>query len=379
MKRMIFCLVVIFSSAVFAKDLPKNIILMIGDGMGVSQVTAGRITKGELAMEKLAVAGLMTTHPVGALVTDSAAAATAMATGTKTRNGALGVDPNNRMLESSAEVARDHGKAVGLVSSCSLTHATPAGFAVHVPNRNMDLEIARQLVEADFDVLFGGGRAWFQPKPEDETELEMDKSPAGYGKMKLSAGERTDGVDLLEELRKKMPVAETADEFYKLGKTDRAAAMLYSLHPPPAVEQSVSLAELTAKAIEILSRDEDGFFLMVEGSQIDWAGHANNGKWLVEEVVSFDDAVAVAELFARENPDTLLIVTADHETGGFAVHNGSIDEKKVYTTGFTWGNHAGSMVPLFADGPGAAAFGGVIDNTDLGNTLKAYAAGKPME
>jgi alkaline phosphatase len=379
MKRILFLAVWIVAASLFAQDIPKNIILMIGDGMGVSQVTAGRVAKGELAMEQLDTVGLMTTHSLNKIVTDSAAAATAMGTGTKTRNGALGVDINNQPLETVAEIARDEGKAVGLVASCSITHATPAGFAVHVPSRNMDERIAEQIVEAEFDVLFAGGRAWFQPKSESGAADAMDKSPAGYGKMKESSGERTDGKDLLEELRKQMPVAETAEEFYKLGKTDRAAALLYSLHPPPAAQQSVSLADQTEKALEILFRDEDGFFLMVEGSQIDWAGHKNDGKWLVEEVVAFDDAVAVAAQFARENPDTLLIVTADHETGGFALHDGSIEEKAVYATGFSWGKHTGSMVPVFASGPGSTALGGVIDNTDLGRILKNYAGGNAAE
>lgn len=375
-------LVLIFSLAVglFAQDVPKNIILLIGDGMGLSQVTAGRIVEGELAMEQLDHVALMTTHSANALVTDSAAAVTAMATGTKTRNGALGVDVNNQPLETAAEAARNNDKAVGLVASCSLTHATPAGFAVHVRSRNMDQEIASQIADADFDVLFGGGRAWFIPKPgAEEGEGQMDKSPAGYGKLETSNGERLDGQDLLKKLRKKMPVAETAEEFYTLGKTDRAAALLWSLHPPAAPDRSVSLAELTDKALEILSRDAEGFFLMVEGSQIDWAGHKNDGKWLIEEVVDFDKAVRAAVEFAEKHPDTLVIVTADHETGGFAVHNGSIEERTVNATGFTWGNHTGTMVPLFAGGPGAETFHGIIDNTDLGRILIDYARGKAVE
>lgn len=381
MKKAVFLLILVFAAGLCAQEIPKNIILMIGDGMGVSQVTAGRIAKGSLAMEQLDTIGLMTTHSINKLVTDSAAAATAMATGTKTRNGALGVDVNNQPLETVAEIARDEGKAVGLVAACSLTHATPAGFAVHVPSRNMDERIAEQIVAAEFNVLFGGGRAWFMPKPEGTNDLTepMDKSPAGYGKLETSAGERTDGKDLLKELRKQMPVAETPEEFEKLGQTDRAAALLWTLHPPPANQRTVSLARQTAKALEILARDEDGFFLMVEGSQIDWAGHKRDKDWTIEETVDFDDAVQEAVAFASEHPDTLLIVTADHECGGFAIHNGSIEERTVDAAGFTWGNHTGTMVPVFSAGPGAQVFGRIFDNTDLGRILIAYAQGKTAE
>lgn len=379
MKKRIVCLVWTLAVLVFAQELPNNIILMIGDGMGVSQVTAGRIVKGELAMERLETIGLMTTHSADELVTDSAAAVTAMATGTKTRNKALSVSPDGQPLKTVAEFAREQGQAVGLVAACSLTHATPAGFAAHVPSRYMQQQIAEQIVAADFQVLFGGGRAWFLPKPETGAPMqtEADQSSAGYGKQETSVGERTDGKNLLRELRRTMPVAETAEEFDALEDTDSAAALLWTLHPPPAAQRSVSLAEQTIKALEILSRDEDGFFLMVEGSQIDWAGHDRNRQWLLEEMVDFDNAVAAAADFIAVHPDTLLVVTSDHECGGFALHNGSVEERRLDDAGFTRGQHTGTLVPLFASGPGAEIFGGVIDNTDLGRILIDYVNRRP--
>ena len=166
-----------------------------------------------------------------------------------------------------------------------------------------------------------------------------------------------------------MTVAKTAKEFRALGTPEKAAALLYPVHPPIAAERSVPLAELAAKAIEILSQDEDGFFLMVEGSQIDWMGHQNNGTNLVAEVVDFDDAVGVGIDFAEQNGETLVIITADHETGGFAVLGGSMRDQTVDKTGFVHKKHTATMVPLFAFGPGSEAFGGMMDNTDIGKTM----------
>lgn len=379
MKKKAFFAVWAFAAVLFAQDAPKNIILMIGDGMGVSQVTAGRIVKGELAMERLKTIGLMTTHSADALVTDSAAAVTAMATGRKTRNQSLSVSPEGEPLKTVAEYARDQDKAVGLVAACSLTHATPAGFAAHVSSRYMQQEIAEQIVAADFQVLFGGGRAWFLPEPENEVaeQPSADQPAAEYGKFETSAGKRTDGKNLLNELRRQMPVAETPDAFYELGDTDRAAALLWTLHPPPASHRSVSLAEQTVAALEILARDQDGFFLMVEGSQIDWAGHDRNRQWLLEEMVDFDNAVAAAADFISIHPDTLLIVTSDHECGGFALHDGRIEKRTLDAAGFTRGQHTGTMVPVFSSGPGSARFCGIMDNTEMGRILIDFVNGKP--
>lgn len=361
-----------------AGDVPKNIILMIGDGMGVSQLTAGKIVKGTLNAERLTVGGLVTTFSANALVTDSAAAGTALATGHKTNNGMLSLSPDGKTLKTGGEYAKEQGKAVGLVVTCSLTHATPAAFASHVQSRKMDEAIAKQIAESDFDVLFGGGRAWFLPAPGDELPKELDKIPDAYGNKESSAGQRSDGVNLLDVLRKRMPVAETSDEFYDLGETDSAAALLYSLHPPAVTERSVTLAELTDKALQILSRDSDGFFLMIEGSQIDWAGHKNNKDWLADEVVDFDNAIGQVMDFAEKHSDTLVIVTADHETGGFAVHAGSVAENRVDAVDFTRGGHTAAMVPVFAYGPGSDAFGGIIDNTEIGRTLIGLVSAENM-
>ena len=150
---------------------------------------------------------------------------------------------------------------------------------------------------------------------------------------------------------------------------EKAAALLYPVHPPLAAEREISLAELAAKAIEILAQDKEGLFLMAEGSQIDWMGHQNNGPTLVLEVVDFDDAVNVGLTFAEQNGETLALMTADHETGGFGLLGGSVESQTVEETGFVHKGHTATMVPLFAFGPGSDVFHGVIDHTEIGKTM----------
>lgn len=349
MKKLLTVWVSVFLFTAQAEEsVPKNIILFIGDGMGVSHVTAGKIAKGTLEMERCPVTGFMTTWSANALTTDSAAGATALSAGVKTGNGALGVSPDGIPLKNVIEYAEEKGKSTGVAVTCSLTHATPAGFIVHVSSRKLDDEIAAQIAASDVDVLFGGGLNFFNP----------DDNPC------------------LPELQKKMTVALTAEEFRNLGTPEKAAAILYPVHPPQAAERAVSLKELTQKAIDILSQNKDGFFLMVEGSQIDWASHNNDSASAIREIIDFDDAVGAGLDFAEKDRQTLVIVTADHETGGFAVLDGSVENKTVDRTGFVHGGHTAAMVPLLASGPGSSAFSGIQDNTAIGQTMIRLIAGK---
>jgi len=331
---------VIFTSLP-TQAVPKNIILFIGDGMGCQQITAGKVAKGTLEMERCPVLGMVTTWPANGFVTDSAAGATAMATGVKVKNGVISLDTKGQPLKTALEFAEEQKKSTGLVSTSAVTHATPAGFAAHVPSRGQQIAIAEQIAASGVDVLFGGGLQYFNPS--NNPSLPM--------------------------LQEKMNVAFTTKEFRALGAPEKAAALLYPKHPPVATEREVSLAELTEKAIEILSQDDDGFFLMVEGSQIDWMGHRNDGTNLVAEVVDFDNAIGTGLDFAEENGETLVIITADHETGGFALLDGSVKNQTVDKTEFATKEHTASMVPLFATGPGSEVFGGIIDNTDIGKAI----------
>jgi alkaline phosphatase len=328
----------LLAATLIAGETPKNIILFIGDGMGTAQITAGKVVKGALEMERCPEAGLMTTWSADRLVTDSAAAATAMATGVKTKNGMISIDPEGKRLKTVLELAEEKKKSTGLVCTCAITHATPAGFAAHVPSRKQSGEIARQLAAGDVDVLFGGGLDHFSP-------------------------------EALSELKSKMRVATDPEGFRTLGSQKKAAALLYPEHPPLAPERDISLSELTAKALEILSQDRDGFFLMVEGSQIDWMGHQNKGPELIAEVVDFDDAVGVGLDFAEADGNTLVIITADHETGGFSVIDGSAANRTVSQTIFAHKQHTAAMVPVFSLGPGSSRFSGIIDNTDVAKQI----------
>jgi alkaline phosphatase len=332
---------------------PTNVILLIGDGMGVSHVTAARIELGPLNMERLPVGGLLMTFAENRLVTDSAASGTAFATGHKTKNGAISVAIDGTSLKTVLEHAEERGMATGLVATCSITHATPAVFASHVDSRDNYLEIAHQMSSSGVDVMFGGGWSHFLPDTEQ-------------------GGARKDGINLLDRLRERMPVALSIDEFRALPETDAAAAFFAPEHPTTADEREPGLAELTDRAIDILSRDDDGFFLMVEGSQIDWAGHENHHEWLIGEMADFDEAVGAAMDFAERDGATLVVVTADHETGAYAVLDGSLEKASVTRPAFGSDNHSASMVPLMAYGPGSESLGGIADNTDLGRALIGF-------
>ena len=336
-----------------SKDQPLNIIFFIGDGMGLSQVTAGKITKRDLNLEKFKTIGLMTTHSKSDLVTDSAAAGTALATGYKTYNGAISVSMDKKPLKTVVEYAEAKGKSTGLVTSCSLTHATPASFFAHVKSRDEQNLIAEQFLKSNIDVFFGGGWGYFVPENQ-------------------SGSERDDKKNLLGELEKKIKVIRSADQFFKLKKESKVAGFFYPEHPPKASKRKPSLAQLTEKAINILAKNEKGFFLMVEGSQIDWAGHKNNARRMIAETIDFDEAVGKGLSFAKKNLKTLVIVTADHETGGLAIHDGSWEKKKVSKTGFTSRDHTATMVPLFAFGPGEKVFAGFLDNTEVGQRLIGF-------
>ncbi len=339
-----------FTPSAGEDDTPRSIILFIGDGMGVAHVTAARITRGSLHLDRFRTAGIVTTHAENRLITDSAAGATAMATGYKTCNGAISVSSRHEPLKTVLEYAEEAGKSTGLVATCSITDATPAVFAAHVMDRHMQNDIAAQMAASGVDVLIGGGLAYFVPRDD-------------------ALSRRVDERNLLEELRAHMDVVLSIGELRALGNVERFAAFLAPSDPPGAGEREYTLAELTEKAIEALSHNEEGFFLMVEGSQIDWAAHDREGDGVITETIDFDRAVGVGMDFAERDGGTLVIVTADHETGGFAVHDGSIADSTVTQTGFTCGNHTAEMVPIFVYGPGAAAFGGIIDNTDIGRVM----------
>jgi alkaline phosphatase len=327
---------------------PKNIILFIGDGMGVAHITAGKIARGTLNLERFPVTGLVTTHSENELITESAAAATALATGHKIDNGAVSVSADGKPLKTLFEFAEELGKSTGVVVTSSVTHATPAAFFAHIEDRRHHADIAEQILNSGLDVLIGGGWTYFIPE-----------SNAG--------SRRQDNKNLLNLLESQMPVVLSYDRLPGQGK--KLAALLAPDGLPKAADREYSLAELTEVAMRILSKTRKGFVLMAEGSQIDWAAHDQDHNEIITEMIDFDGAVGTGLDFAQKHGNTLILVTADHETGGFAVHDGSIKAKQVASAGFTTTGHTAAMVPIFAYGPGSRNFSGIQDNARVGQTL----------
>ena len=318
----------------------KNIVLMIGDGMGVGQIFSGIVAnKGHLNVENTTHIGFSKTSSSDNYITDSAAGATALAAGVKTYNGAIGVDDDKRPLKTILEIAEEKGLATGLISTSSITHATPASFIAHQPSRKMDEEIAADFLKIDIDVFIGGGRKFF------------DKE------------RRKDGRDLLGQLKKNgYSVADDMDGMNKV-TSGKLVALLNVGHMPRYTERREMLLPATLKALEILNQNKNGFFLMIEGSQIDWGGHENDTGYIVEEMLSFDRTVGKVLEFAQKDGETLVVITADHETGGFSVtkgnHQGELEGKFV-TLG-----HTPVMVPVFSYGPQSERFKGFYENTQI--------------
>lgn len=323
---------------------PTRVILFIGDGVGTAYWTAALFAADALSVQQLPVVGLVDTRSTS-YITDSAAGATAYATGVRTYNGAIGVGPDSLPRKTVLELARERGLATGLVATSSITHATPAAFAAHVPSRAEEFEIANQIAGQDITVLLGGGRRFFDP------------------------AQRQDGRDLLGRMRRSYTYVTSPDSL--LPVANRGPARLLGLFAeqglPPALGRSPSLADMTLAALAVLTRDPEGFFLMVEGSQPDWRGHENAPlQQVIDEMLDFDHAIATAIDYQRRRPETLIVVVADHETGGLALQ---ADSTGRVVGRYTTTSHTGEMVPLFAGGPGAERFAGILTSSRVGELL----------
>jgi len=318
----------------------KNIILLIGDGMGIAQVTAAYTSNLKpLNMERCTVVGLHKTSSSDQYVTDSGAGGTALATGSKTKNGYIGVSSDKQPVKTILEYAEENGLSTGLVATSSITHATPASFIAHVPDRNNYDLIALDFLKTDVDVFIGGGEKFFN--------------------------KRADNKDLVAQLiTKNYQVVKTLEDLKNI-KSGKIAALLAQEHMPTiAAQRGDMLSVSTQKALEILSQNEKGFFVMIEGSQIDWANHKNDYKYMVEETLDFDKAVGVAMDFADKDGNTLVIVTADHESGGLTLLGGNLKTGETKAN-FSTINHSATMVGVFAYGKGAELFGGIYENTEV--------------
>ncbi|MBV7314071.1 alkaline phosphatase [Shewanella sp. NIFS-20-20] len=278
---------------------PKNIIIMIGDGMGPAYTSAYRFYRDEPASEEVEetvfnrlLVGNASTFPakVSGYVTDSAAAATALATGVKTYNGAISVDSNQQPLTTLFEQAKQRGMATGIAVTSQINHATPAAFLSHNPSRKNYDELAESYLQAGADVLLGGGLRYFPDA------LRAQFAAQGY------------------------QVLVSMDDLDKVNQ-GKVLGLFADVQLPWALDEpdGQRLSKMTAKALALLSQHSQGFVLLVEGSLIDWAGHNNDIAALLGEMHEFANAIEVAEQFVRQHPETLLVVTADHDTGGLTL------------------------------------------------------------
>ncbi|MFX1350065.1 MAG: alkaline phosphatase [Promethearchaeota archaeon] len=349
----------------------KSIILMIGDGMGFEHLKLARWVEigifNRFTLEKLPLHLNVSTYSADNLITDSAAAATAMATGYKTNNGMLSISPLLESLETILEISHKLGKATGIVTTTTLTHATPAAFVTHVTSRSNTTEISRQIVEnSSVNILLGGGRDHFSPSQLIQLQAK--------------------GFNLVENRSELMN-----------SNSNNIIGLFAPNHLPYEInrDQEVvpSLSEMTLKAIEILSQDPDGFFLMVEGGRIDHGGHANNKTNVALETIEFHYAVDSVISYSRTHDNILLLVTSDHETGGLKVlnetlntnipsFNKSFEENKLLrierinniTVYWTTTYHTSHSVPFFGYNADLYGFNNltIIDNIEIFDIMKAY-------
>ena len=323
---------------------PKNIVLLIGDGMGLTQISAGLYANNNrLNIERFPVIGLHKAYSANDLITDSAAGATAFACGKKTYNGAIGVNTDTLPIPNILEQAELHGMATGLIATSTIVHATPAAFIAHNKLRQNYEDIATDFLKTDIDYFVGGGEQFFNKRKLDSRDLIQELKAKGYT---VSDYHQNDLDKIV--LNKNMKFGFfTADE-----------------DPPTAGQGRDYLPLASDKGVRYLQRRSDvGYFMMIEGSQIDWGGHANNTQYIINEMLDFDQAIGRVLDLAEKDGQTLVIVTADHECGGFSINYGSkmgkIEGK------FTTDGHTGHLVPVFAYGPGAELFSGIYENTAI--------------
>lgn len=336
------------TSSLFAQDKPKNVIMLIGDGMGLSQIsTAFYYKNGPSNFEQFKSIGFIKTSSTSSKVTDSAAGATAFASGKKTYNGAVGVDADTLSIPTIIEELEAKNYKTGLISLSTITHATPACYYAHVKSRNMHEEIAEQLANSEVDFFAGAGLKFFTDR-SDKKNLFEDMKLKGF---EMDSVSLSTSVDINKKYGFLLEEEEMPAKHISRG----------DFHP-----------KATQLALDYLSQSKDGFFLMSEGSFIDWAGHQNNAEMLVAEQLDFDDVLAVVLDFAKKDKNTLVVVTADHETGGVALTGGETPDK--LSLKFNTKHHTAALIPIFAYGPGSENFQGIYENNDVYHKIKKLLA-----
>ena len=330
-------------------ERPKNVIIMIGDGMGLGQISASIYnTKKKQPFEYFSFIGFQKTHASNDLITDSAAAATAIACGEKTYRNAIGLTQDTIPCQTIFEEAEQKGLATGLVVTSAITHATPASFYAHQRLRSFSEYIAIDLVNSGIDFAVGGGKQYFVNRASDNRNLLEELKQKGYQLSNYAA-----------------------NSFQKIDPTNQQPNIVFTAanRPISVLEGRRYLPPASQKAATFLSKfSEKGFLLLVEGSQIDWAAHANEGKNVLLEMEDFNQTIFQMLDFVNRDKETLLIVTSDHETGGMSINKKSKIGK--LNLAFTDNDHTATMVPVFAYGAGAEQFCGIYDNTAIYHKIR---------
>jgi len=329
-------------------ERPRNIILVIGDGMGLAHLALGEyLHRPPSPLTGMQAFGLQKTHSWSHLETDSGAAATAMGCGVKTYNSAIGVTPDSVAIPSIMDLAHLSGLSTGFVVTSSVVHATPAAFYAHSASRGSYEDIAKQLCKADIDIFVGGGERFFSDRRSDKLNLVDALQYSGYEVMR--------NFDLEDKFR-----------FEHVAREKRIACFTAQEDPVRASMGRTYLPRATMETVRALTRrSSNGYFLLVEASQIDWAAHANDANWLAFEMQDAFDTLELLLRYVEEDPETLLIVTSDHECGYI-----SLKGRRSPRVEFNSKVHSSQMVPVFAYGPGAEEFTGIYDNTEIFAKMK---------
>ena len=355
----------------------KNVIYLIGDGMGFGAVSSLLLTEEEPTGFEISspVIGLSETCSANNYVTDSAAGGTALATGTRTNNGYAGADPDGNQLTSVLRKAQTYGMKTGIVVNTTLTEATPGAFYGGVTSRKFVYDIAKQFTESQVDLAIGGGLDHFVGRP-DSLDLTATLIEKGYDvylnweNVLETESDKFVGILPLYDLhrREKNNGEASAAEGQEVCLAAQMASLNEDASREHLSEPTVYLEKATAKALDVLSRNnKNGFFLMIESAIIDGYGHNNDGEGMVVEMQEFNRTLRQMIEYVNQHPETLLVVTADHETGGTGVYyNGHTPANEgPLRLKFSTSGHTGTVVPIFAYGAGAKDFAGVMKNIDV--------------
>ncbi|ETD16479.1 MULTISPECIES: alkaline phosphatase [Prevotellaceae] len=317
----------------------KNVILMIGDGMSLMHIQAAwTCNRGHLWLENAQATGLSKTPASNRLITDSGSGGTSLATGYKTIYHAVGVDADGKPLTSLCTLAKAKGKDAGIAVTCRLWDATPCDFCCHNIDRNNEQDLVADYLDSNIDYAFGGGAKYFE--------------------------HRTDGRNIFNELKSKgYHISRTWEDLQKWQK-GRVFCVPYDVDTPLPDERGDLLARAALKGMNLMNQNKNGFFMMIEGSQLDDYGHFNQLDMLMKETLDFDRTVGEVMKWAAKDGQTLVVITADHETGGMTVHGGNLESGTVVCN-FSTKDHSGTMVPVYAFGPRSEQFTGFMDNTDI--------------